>query len=261
MIKSLKKGLYKLAEDLGFRAHYMIVLFRVRKILGQKTKEETRILNFYSILFKNKLSLIFDIGANIGIRTSVYSILSNKVIAVEPNPELIMVLNSRFKKVNIEIVGKACASESTVKELFLADNPLLSTLSAPFIIHKKESGSKFNWTSKISVETVSLDELVTIYGVPDFCKIDVEGYEKEVLSGLNRKIGMISFEFTYPSFEADTLWCLEKLLGLGYTSFNFSLGESLEFHFDEWVSYEDISAIFHLKEFPFGTCYGDIYVK
>ncbi|WP_175454310.1 FkbM family methyltransferase [Algoriphagus alkaliphilus] len=223
--------------------------------------EEKRIEKFYADLFNGRLSLIFDIGANVGIRTSVFSSLGNKVVVLEPNRELVSILNSRFSRSNVEVIDKACAASSGTREFHLGDNHLVSTLSTQFIHHKQESGAKNKWAKKSQIKTISLDELVKIYGVPDFCKIDVEGYEKEVLSGLNQKIGMISFEFNYPAFESDTLWCLEKLSSLGYTSFNFSLGETLEFHFSEWVSYEDISAIFHLKNFPFGTCYGDIYAR
>lgn len=261
MIQSLKKGLYKLVEGLGFRAEYLIILFKLRKLLSLKSLEEKRIEKFYADLFRNKFPLIFDIGGNVGTRTSVFSSLGDLVVVLEPNKELVAILNSRFRQSNVKVIDKACAATSGLKEFHLADNHLVSTLSTQFIFQKQESGAKNRWVKKSQVETISLDELVTIYGTPDFCKIDVEGYEKEVLSGLNQRIGMISFEFNYPAFESDTLWCLERLSSLGYTSFNFSIGESLKFHFSKWVSIEDISAIFHLKEFPFGACYGDIYAK
>ena len=111
----------------------------------------------------------------------------------------------------------------------------------------------------MEVETISLDNLITKCGIPDFCKIDVEGYEKEVLSGLSQKIGMISFEFNYPTFEQETRFCLEKLYNLGYIQFNFSIGESLEMNFHSWVSFQEIYDFFKIDNFPFDWSYGDIY--
>ena len=40
------------------------------------------------------------------------------------------------------------------------------------------------------------DNMISRYGSPEFTKIDVEGYEFEVLNGLSQPIKTISFEFT-----------------------------------------------------------------
>ena len=42
----------------------------------------------------------------------------------------------------------------------------------------------------------TLDKLIEQYEVPSFIKIDVEGYELEVLKGLTRLVPALSFEFT-----------------------------------------------------------------
>lgn len=260
-MQRLKKQIYKISEKLGLRPEFLIFLFKIRRLFGIQSEEEKRLVEFYNGIFNFKPSLIFDIGANVGIRTSVFSRLSKSVVAVEPNHELVRILDSRFNGVNVKVLGKACAAETSLKEFFLGDNHLVSTLSPRFIRHKKESGASNSWNQIIEVETITLDQLVTLYGVPDFCKIDVEGYEKEVLSGLSQKIGVISFEFNYPSFEKETLFCLEKLNDLGYSKFNFSIGESLEMNFDSWVSFQEMYDFFKLKSFPFGICYGDIYAR
>lgn len=46
------------------------------------------------------------------------------------------------------------------------------------------------------VSTTTLNTLISLYGRPAFCKIDVERFEKSVLNGLTRPIPLISFEVT-----------------------------------------------------------------
>lgn len=261
MIKAFKKGVYKTVENFGLRAPYIILLFKVRSLLKLKSKEEKRLKEFYFRILKTRSRLIFDIGANVGIRTSVFAEISDKVIALEPNKELVGILESRFSPNRVVVLDKACAADSSSKEIYIGDNHLISSLSEDFIHHKTEYGLGNSWKRKEIVKTCSLDELISDYGIPDFCKIDVEGFEKEVLKGLSKKIGMISFEFNYPSFEQETLWCLSKLKDLGYTSFNFSMAETLEFYYENWVSFEEISFLFRLNNTPFQNGYGDIYAS
>ena len=258
---SLKSKVYKIVKNLGLQFFYVNLIFKSRKLLNIKSSKEKRLLYFYKGLLGINSKVIFDIGANVGIRTSVFSDLAEKVVAIEPNRSLAIILNNRFKRSNVEIIEKACSSDSAVYEFYLGENHLISTLSQEFIHHKEASTDVRKWAKPIKVNSVSIDELVNDYGVPDFCKIDVEGFEKEVLKGLNSKVGLISFEFNYPFFEKDTIWCIDKLHELGYSSFNFSLGESLEFHFTEWVSFDKIKIFFDLKSFPFSNAYGDIYAK
>jgi hypothetical protein len=56
----------------------------------------------------------------------------------------------------------------------------------------------------------TLDELISAHGSPAFCKIDVEGYEAEVLAALSQPIAALSFEFT-PEVRAVALECVDRL--------------------------------------------------
>lgn len=260
-MKKLKSQIYSLAKKLGLTSEFLFLLFKIRNLFGIQTKEDKRLIQFYKILLGSDVQLIFDIGANVGIRTSVFSNLSKKVVAVEPNNDLTRILKSKKYINQVQIIEKACANEISEKEFFLGDNHLVSTLSRRFIEHKKETGAKNIWSQKIKIHTTTLDELILEYGTPDFCKIDVEGFEKEVLSGLSQKIGMISFEFNYPAFEQETLFCIKKLEELGYSEFNFSIGESLVLNFENWIQFDQIYHYLSLHNFPFKNCYGDIYAR
>ena len=68
------------------------------------------------------------------------------------------------------------------------------------------------------VRTITLDEMVEKYGTPDMIKIDVEGYEYEVLQGLSAKQKKICFE--WHEEEEDTLYkIVEHLQNLGYSQY------------------------------------------
>ena len=42
------------------------------------------------------------------------------------------------------------------------------------------------WDRAVEVEVTTLDDLIAVHGAPAFCKIDVEGFEVDVLAGLTQ---------------------------------------------------------------------------
>ena len=112
------------------------------------------------------------------------------------------------------------------------------------------------WDSEIEVPSVTLDSLVTEYGLPSFTKIDVEGFEHAVLAGLSQPLPTLSFEFTTIQRET-ALRCLDRLSGLGFDRYDFSPKESMSLAFEEWRSRDEIAN--HLIELPHASDYGDVY--
>ena len=98
-----------------------------------------------------------------------------------------------------------------------------------------ETENKGRWEDEIhfsdsvlQVETITLDDLIAKHGVPDFIKIDVEGNERKVLSGLSHAVKYISFEVLLPEFFADAIACLDMLMALNEnTCFNYAIEEKL----------------------------------
>lgn len=166
-------------------------------------------------------NLCFDIGANRGERTEIFLELGAKVIAVEPQKKCFNHLVNRFGfHPMATLIHAAVGRQNGFAELNLcSESDECASLDPGFINFYSEI-SGFHWPKKEKVEMVTLDSLIDSFGIPDLCKIDVEGYEPEVFEGLRHTIPQIHFEFNQPLIN-DTLCCLERLEKLGKYYCNF----------------------------------------
>lgn len=182
--------------------------------------------------------LAFDIGANVGEVTNVLLGLGCRVVAVEPQRAVSDSI-PREATVLVAAVG-ATVGEAPFYEIPL--NPYLSTLRRD--IADNASGTNGAWTAiERTTPVVTLDSMITEYGVPAFTKIDVEGFETEVFRGLSQPLPALSFEIH--SFDLAKIGaCVELLDSLGDYGYLYSAGESYE-----------------LEPFPPATVafYGDVY--
>jgi FkbM family methyltransferase len=250
--------IYTLLNELDLYDHLKIFKDRFFKNELEKITEQKR-FNFYSKIVK-KNELCFDVGANYGNRSEVFLKLGAKVIAFEPQPKPLRFLKRKFKN-NITILDKALGSHPGKSDLYISSASTLTSMSKEWIEKVKTNRFKqADWNNKIEVEMTTLDEMIIKYGKPDFCKIDVEGFEFEVLKGLTQPIGIISFEFTIPEFVDKAIECLNYLNNLGKIICNFSPGETLTFALEEWLNATDFMEMF--KTLPAkGIVDGDIYIK
>jgi hypothetical protein len=80
----------------------------------------------------------------------------------------------------------------------------------------------------------TLDALIGAYGMPAFCKIDIEGSELEALQGLSQPMPAISFEFVPGAVELARS-CIAHLEQIGRYKYNWALGESFRLQSPEWL--------------------------
>jgi hypothetical protein len=141
----------------------------------------------------------------------------------------------------------------------LSSASTLSTFSEDFIERTKSKRFKnYEWNAPIEIRTSTIDNLIENYGIPNFCKIDVEGSEVEVLKGLSYPIPYISIEYT-PELKENALTCMNILENVGRYTYKYSEGESLIFSNDTWLTKNDMSEYLYTNIHHID--FGDIYAR
>ncbi len=215
---------------------------------------------FYS-QFVNAEDLVFDVGANVGNRTEPLLNIGTRVVAVEPQEECYKLLKKRFGN-NIEIVPMGLGEKEEIKNFFVSNASSISSFSEDWIESVKTQRFKdYTWAKPIKINVTTLNKLIDKYGVPKFIKIDVEGYELEVLKGLTYAVDIISFEYTVPEQIQKAIDCINQVEKFNSEiECNFSIGESMKFELENWQSATNIKNFINTKEF-ISTDFGDIYIR
>ena len=182
------------------------------------------------------MPVLFDIGANRGDATVVGVALGYKVIAIEPSRMYRELVKNFIYNPNVIPLKYAVSDKDYERvEFYEAAEDGLSTLNKDWLTSDTMpyNGKQF-WITQAT--TITLDTLANKYGEPDLIKIDVEGAEWSVFKGMTRKMGIITFEWTYATV-AEHSKQLDYLALLGYTEFSIRFIEDhLEFPPDDgWL--------------------------
>lgn len=207
--------------------------------------------------------LAFDVGAHTGNRLQAFLDLGARVVAVEPQPELAARLARRFgADARVHLVEGALGSEPGHATLLGSPRtPTVATLSGDFVRRAGAAPSfqGVRWQAGPEVVITTLDALIAQHGRPDFVKIDVEGFELEVLLGLSQPLPALSFECV-PAVRDVALACihrLEDLAGPGRYRYAFSPGERLRLLQPEGEPAEAMRA--WLQALPSDAPSGDVH--
>lgn len=206
--------------------------------------------------------LCFDVGAHVGNRTAALLAVGARVVAAEPQPLLVKTLQRLYgRRKDLTILPLALGAKAGSSSLLIStSNPTVSTLSSAWVaeVSKSPSFARTEWDDRAEVETTTLDALIAAYGLPVFCKIDVEGYELEVLRGLSQPLALLSFEYLPPVVDR-AIACLNRLMELADYRFNLIESEFPRFELPVWVSAHELAA--RLEAMPGSQGAGEIFAQ
>lgn len=213
--------------------------------------------------FVGRGDLVFDVGAHLGDRTAAFSGLGARVIALEPQPHLLPWLRRLVgRRPGVTVVPAAVGRRAGTARLAVSDaNPTLSTLADGWrdaVVHENPTFRGVRWNRSTEVELTTMDDLIDQFGAPRFCKIDVEGFEADVLAGLSRPIEALSIEFVAGTLQVTTE-CVDRLESLAQYEYNAIRGEGRDFLWSTWRSATDVRA--WLAGEASGISSGDLYAR
>lgn len=248
----------KLLGALPFYKNYQQRL-NARHIEEQEAALMPLRIGFYR-QFVSPGDLVFDVGANVGNRVEALLGCGAKVVAVEPQPSCAAILEKKFgQKIILENLGLSDAEGEL--EMLLSNDTTVSTFNTEFIEANRERFKYSRWEEKIRVPVSTLDQLIERHGIPRFCKIDVEGFELQVLRGLHTPVPCISLEYCVPEMLQLTIDCVDQLHKLSPGGkYNYSIGETMAWALPEWQSHSEFLNHINKPEFS-ATLFGDIYFK
>ena len=204
--------------------------------------------------------LAFDVGAHAGNRTRAMLRAGARVVAVEPQAAFQALLARDLPKGATLVRAAAGAAPGEARLAVSRLHPTLASLARghPDRMAEARGFEHVRWDAAETVPVTTLDALIDAHGLPRFVKIDVEGYEAEVLRGLSRPVRWIAFEYL-PAARDVTTACLDQIEALGPYRYNLVTGEGRGFALPDWTDVGGLRAALAARAADGRS--GDVYAR
>ena len=134
--------------------------------------------------------LVFDVGANRGDFAKGCLAAGARVVCVEPQDAMC----DELALLPVDVVRAAVGASDGFVDVHVSDNSLYASARADWVDGHR---GYWRWASSgtVRVRQVTLDGLIRKFGMPNFVKVDTEGFEDQVMAGLSTAIPAFSLEY------------------------------------------------------------------
>ena len=218
------------------KLHFIILRYTNPEYINWINKE----INFHKKFLKKDNQLIFDLGANLGDKSHIFLNFTKNIILYEPEEKLIKKLYLRFRNYKeVKIRNYVVYDKIKIIDFYSADGrESHSSIIKGYLNNFSEIKNKKIVLKKKN--TTTLNNEISIFGIPYYCKIDCEGAEYDILKNLKYKIKIISFEAYLPNFYENTLKIIETIEKKFFSKFNLRKNYEYEFYFKENVDAKQV---------------------
>ena len=155
---------------------------------------------FLRNIFKNKKIFYVDIGTNEGNYIGFLSNILNikKIVCFEPIKDLNDKIKETYPDLNINNFNHALSNKKSLKTFYQYNISSQSSFYQQNNLFK--SLKKLN--KKIKIKTIKFDDFFNKNQLVDFCKVDVQGEELNVLKGMkknlkNKRVKLLKIELSF----------------------------------------------------------------
>jgi FkbM family methyltransferase len=181
--------------------------------------------------------MYFDIGANIGKWTAENLNTADKIIVVEASPSTYYKLTqnlSNLNRDNIICLNLAvCDNNNNPVTFYNCRTDTISTINKEWLTDEKSRFCNIDRYEEITVDTITIDRMISLFGEPELIKVDVEGGEYECIKSLTKKVSNLCFEWASEMNDV-SFKSLDYLYSLGFQKFHLQFEDNYTYRPNEY---------------------------